>query len=163
MGMWQWVEIRPLIRERLEGDQLDLISGQSQVRGEAKGHLQSAERQQLPLLSRYHGPGTMLSAFCVINSPCHCHDDTDLGAFMTPLHRCGSRGAERLRACLRLHSLDTTKLTFEPREEQAKSRLGRGRSGGLRGRRETGQAAWAFPVRSGAGVHMQLLGSGGKA
>lgn len=32
------VEIRPRIRKRSEGDQVDLISGQSGVRGEAKGN-----------------------------------------------------------------------------------------------------------------------------
>ena len=36
--------------------------------------------------------------------------------------RCGSRGPERLKACLGSHSLDTTELTFEPREEQAETR-----------------------------------------
>lgn len=58
---------------------------------------------------------------------------------MIPLYRCGNRGPEKLKACLRSHDLDTTELTFEPREEQADTRLGREASGGLRGRRAMGQ------------------------
>lgn len=32
-GRWQWVEVRPLIWKRLEGDPLDLMSGQSRGEG----------------------------------------------------------------------------------------------------------------------------------
>lgn len=77
---------------------------------------------------------------------------------MTLFYRCGNRDTERFNACLRSHSLDTTELTFQPREEQAESRLGRRQegSGGLRGRRETGQIGWVVPARNRAGVHMEL-------
>lgn len=77
---------------------------------------------------------------------------------MILFYRCGHRDPERLKACLRPHSLDTTELTFQPREEQAESRLGRrqGGSGGLRGRREMGHIGWVVPERNRAGGHMEL-------
>lgn len=55
---------------------------------------------------------------------------------MIPFYRSGNRGPEKLKACLRSHSLNATELTFEPREQPTKNRLGREVSGDLRGRRE---------------------------
>lgn len=69
----------------------------------------------------------MLCAFYIVTMPLSQHPD--LGAVMIPFFRCGNKGPEKLNACPGSRILDATELTFEPREEQAETRLGRGQGG----------------------------------
>lgn len=66
-------------------------------------------------------PGTMLSASTW--PLCHRLNNPDLGAIIQ-FYRCGNGGPEGLKARPGSHKSDTPELTFEPKEEQVKTRTG---------------------------------------